>query len=137
MAKRDTYYEQAEHLYVVEQLTHQDISERLPIGESTSRLWGKEGSWEKKRKDYLLSREAFHKELFETAKEISKSIREDLKNKKNIAPSRFYTLTRIIETLPKAKKYQEDAFPDNDNGDKGKSLEDVLKEIHASLTGER
>lgn len=137
MAKRDTYYDQAEHLYVVEQLTHQDISQRLPIGESTSRLWGKEGGWEEKRKDFLLSKEAFDKELFELAKDLSSSIRQDLKEKKNIAPSRFYTLARILEVIPKAKKYQEEAFPDNTNGDKGKTLEDVIKEINASLLGER
>lgn len=136
--KRDLYMEHAQHLFVVEQKTIIEIAQELDnkVSEQTIRNWSAEYGWVEKRKKTITAKEAFDIEIYNTARAISKSIREDLEQKIPIAPSRYYTLARMIEVIPKAKKSeQEMRRPGADVPPEFSSFENLLTAIHKSLIG--
>ena len=55
MNKRDVFLENAERLYVVEQMLIEDVAQRVGVNERTIRRWKDEFKWDYKRKQYLNS----------------------------------------------------------------------------------
>jgi len=46
MAKKQFFFENAERLYVIEQMTISEIARHLNLGEKTVWLWKEEGKWD-------------------------------------------------------------------------------------------
>jgi len=134
--KREIYFEKAQHLFVIEQKTLPEVARELQhVSEGTLRIWSSKHGWVEKRKRALSSKDAFHVQLYETARAISLSIEEDIKagHVKDIPPSRYYALARIIETIPKSKTAEKEAKPEV--AQEFSSLENLLLAFHKSLTG--
>lgn len=55
MNSKKQYLEDAEHLYVVDQLTIDEIAARLKLNRKTIMKWKEEGDWGCKRKAFLKS----------------------------------------------------------------------------------
>lgn len=107
MAKKDLYLDDAERMYVTEQMTLAEIASRLSVSERTLVTWKAQGNWEEKRRQYLASRESFHEELYLLARDLTRSVREDLAAGKQVDAGRLYALTRLIPNMVKAKDYEE------------------------------
>jgi len=136
MGKKDQYFEKAESLFTIEQLTILEIAEKLPISEQTVRNWSKQGEWKKKRLGFLDTKDAFDKELYDMARVLARSIRESLDKKEEVAPSRFYSLTKVLDALPKAKKYENEKLHSGVPEDKEVSnLDQAIKLIEKELMG--
>jgi uncharacterized protein YjcR len=107
LAKADILGPEAERLYVIEQCSLAEIASRLMVAERTVRNWKeKAGDWEDKRRAYLGSRQSFHEELYEFARELLKKVREDMAEGKEVSANRLYALMRLIPNLVKVKDYE-------------------------------
>lgn len=107
MAKKELYVHEAERLYVVERLSYAEIASRLPVNERTLRTWSDQGDWMNKRRQYMESRRAFHEELYEFARALMESVREDLKDGNEVSASRLFGIANIIASLKKTKDYED------------------------------
>ncbi len=64
MTKKDSLSACAERMYVIEQMTINEIASQLKVHEKSIRNWKDEYSWDNKRKQYLESKQMFHEELY-------------------------------------------------------------------------
>lgn len=136
MAKKDIYFDTAEHLYVIDQHTLNEIASRLSVSERTLVNWKAQGEWDEKRKQYLASRQSFHEELYLLARDIAASVRADIREGKKVDAGRLYTLTRLIPNLLKAKDYEDAAVHDKEKSGGGLD-EEVIKVIEEEILGIR
>ena len=111
MAKKQAYFAEAERLYVVEQMTLTEIAARLKLCERTVRTWKDEGSWETRRAQFMASKESFHTELYDFARKLMRTIRDDIDAKEKVDAGRLYTFARLLPLLTKIKEYQA-RYPD-------------------------
>jgi muconolactone delta-isomerase len=131
MAKKQLYFNEAERLYVVEHCTLMEIASRLRLGEKTVRIWKDEGDWETKRLQHIKSKEAFHEELYEFARKLMRTIKEDMENGKKVDPGRMYAFIRLLPLITKVKDYEDVlSKKETEEGKKGLT-EDVLKIMKA------
>lgn len=107
MAKKHLYYDQAEQLYVVEQLTLREIADRLPVSERTIGDWSREGNWDDKRRQHIESRRMFHEELYSLGRKLIKAVNDDLDAGQEVSHRRLNSIARIVPLLLKAKEYEE------------------------------
>lgn len=133
MAKKQLYFNEAERLYVIEQCTIQEIANRLRVSEKTVRLWKEEGDWENKRLQYLKSKEFFHQELYEFARKLMKSIKEDLEKGEKVDPGRMYAFTKLLPMMIKVKEYEE-AVSSQAKEDT-KDLKEIIKHVLSEELG--
>lgn len=129
----------AEHLYVNEQCSLAEIAKRLDVAERTIRNWKDKarregGDWELKRQNLLASRQSFHEELYDLARDIASSIREDIKAKREVSPSRMSFLARLLPQLVHVKEYEAVAR-EKDAPSGGGKPEDVVELIRGVLVG--
>lgn len=137
MSKKAALFADAERLYVVEQMTLAEIATRLRICERTVRAWKDEGKWDERRKQLVSSKEAFHAELYEFARKLMRSIKDDMDAGEKVDAGRLYTFSRILPTITKVKEY-EDQVAGAEPKDLGKTMseEDIVKAVQKALIGE-
>ena len=81
MTKKDTLAALAERMYVIEQMTINELASQLQVHEKTIRNWKEEFGWDKKRAQFLSSKAMFHEELYNFARKLMSSIEYDIANK--------------------------------------------------------
>lgn len=136
MSKRDVYYSEAERLYVVDQMTIEEVASRLNVAPRTVRYWKEDEDWDGKRKKYLKSKQTFHEELYEFAKKLMHSIKEDLDNGEKVDTGRMYAFTRMLPLITKIKEY-EDVSNKKQSEEKKGLTQDVLALIEEEVLGIR
>ena len=135
MAKRDIHFPEAERLYVIEQMTINEIASKLRLNEKTVRIWKNMGGWETKRKKYLKSKLSFHEELYEFSRKLMTSIKDDLEAGEKVDSGRLYTFTRLLPLITKVKEY-EDIAAQSDEKEQNKGLtKDLVSLIEAEVLG--
>ena len=135
MVKRDIHFPEAERLYVIEQMTINEISSKLRLNEKTVRIWKNMGDWENKRRKYLKSKLSFHEELYEFSRKLMSSIKDDLENGEKVDSGRLYTFTRLLPLITKVKEY-EDIAAKSDDKEVNKGLtKDIVSLIEAEVLG--
>lgn len=135
MAKKQLYFAEAERLYVIEQKTFAEIATQLNLAERTIRLWAEEADWKTKRLQYLKSKQTFHEELYQFARMLMSSIKEDMTKGTKVDAGRMYTFTRILPLIVKIKDY-EDTVTKVEGIEKQPGLtEEVIKLIQENILG--
>jgi hypothetical protein len=135
VAKKQLYFNEAERLYVIEQMTIAEVASRLRLGEKTVRIWKDEGDWERKRMQHLKGKEAFHEELYEFARKLMGTIKEDMEKGERPDAGRLYTLTRLLPLITKVKDYEDVAQKKEKEEGKAGLTEDVLRIIEKEVLG--
>ena len=107
MNSKKYLFNEAERLFTYEFRTVDDIASRLNINRKTVMKWKDDGDWEKKRKDFLKSKQSFHEELYEFARKLMKDISIDMDNGEKVDPGRMYAFCRLIPMFTKVKDYEE------------------------------
>jgi len=131
MSKKQHHFAEAERLYISEQLSPEAIAGRLNICEKTVRLWKEEGGWAEKREALIKSKQMFHEELFEFARLLMRSLKEDLLKGRKVDQGRMYTFGAILNKVLKVKEYEETVkkFPElKGMKDIGKDLAQLIEE---------
>jgi len=135
MAKKALYFAEAERLYVQEQNAPAEIASKLQLGEKTVREWKDEGDWDVKRRQYITHRQAFHEELYDFARELINSIREDMKAGAKVDAGRMYTAARLLPMIIKVKDYEDVKAIKEKDGQPQKDLseDDIVKLVNRGL----
>ena len=135
MTKKDTHLAEAERMYVIEQMTINEVASKLNLGEKTLRLWKDQEKWEEKRKQFLKSKQAFHEELYEFARELMGGIRRDMANGEKIDTGRMYAFTRMLPSIIKVKEYEEISNQKRADKEKRGLTPEVIREIEEKVLG--
>jgi len=106
MSKKAEYYDEAERMYVTQQMTFNEISSRLKIAEKTVRNWAEEGGWQAKRSELMKKRKSLHEMLYDAAQLIMQSIVKDLEDGQPVDAGRLYSVRGMIATLEKSRTYE-------------------------------
>lgn len=128
MSKKALYFEEAERLYVIEQLNLMEIAGRIRVSERTVRHWKDEGDWEVKRSNYLSQRTSFHNELYDFTRELLTKVREDIAVGVDPNSGQLYTLMKLLDKLSKVKEYEDETEKEDPKTAK-RSKEDVMADI--------
>jgi hypothetical protein len=110
LSKKDTYYKDAEKLFIQDQCTVNEIAEKLNLGEKTVRNWKGEGNWEEGRKQFfkeMQAKQSFHEELYDFSRSLMRTIQEDWDAGEKVDSGRLYTLTRLLPLITKVKDYED------------------------------
>jgi hypothetical protein len=135
MAKKAIYFGEAERLFVQEQLNPMQIAGKLKLGEKTVREWKSEGKWDEKRREYLQARKAFHEELYELSRALTKSVVDDINSGNEPGQGRVYLLKNLIGSLGKVKDYEDVRKEQESEGKSDQVPEEVLKRIQREVLG--
>lgn len=110
MAKKSAYFAEAERLYVTESCTLEEISARLRnVSVRSLQDWKTEANWENKRRQFIQQKESFSEELYGLTRKLMESIKTDIDNKNDPSQSKLYTLTKLLDSMNKVKKYEDSA----------------------------
>ena len=104
MGKVSVFEKEAEKMYVEEELPLKEISNQLPVSPHTLTNWKKKFNWTKKRKERRRSIQALPARLLKLAEVLITKIENDLENGVEIPPAKFYAMTKLLDSLPKAEK---------------------------------
>jgi hypothetical protein len=137
LSKKPLYYNEAERLYVYEQMTIDEVASRLNLGSRTVRNWKDENNWDDKKKKYIKSKQAFHEELYEFARKLMQTIKEDLDNGEKVDPGRMYAFTRMLPLITKIKEYEDISSQKEQKQDNKGLTEDIVKLIEEEVLGMR
>lgn len=126
---------EAERLFIYEFCTVDEIAERLHLNRKTVLSWKEQGEWDKKRRDYLKSKQSFHEELYEFARKLMKDITDDMDAGEKVDPGRMYAFCRILPMFTKVKDYEDVVAKKADN-DKPKGLTpELIAQIEEEVLG--
>lgn len=126
---------EADRLFTYEFCTIDEIAERLHINRKTVLSWKEQGEWDKKRRDYLKSKQSFHEELYEFARKLMKDITDDMDAGEKVDPGRMYAFCRILPMFTKVKDY-EDVVAKKADSDKPKGLTpELIAQIEEEVLG--
>ena len=135
MNKRDVFLENAERLYVVEQMLIEDVAQRVGVNEITIRRWKDEFKWDYKRKQYLNSKQMFHEELFNFARKLMASIELDMDNNEKIDPGRMFAFTKLLPMINKVKSYEDNVSQKEESTQNKEITPEFIKEINETFLG--
>lgn len=135
MTKKDTHFSDAERMYVIEQMTLEEIASKTDSNERTIRRWKEEGDWDLKRDRFLDSKQLFHEELYEFARELMSRIREDLASGEKVDTGRMYAFLRMLPSIMKVKEYED--VVEKKRAEEGKRglTPEVVREIEEKILG--
>ena len=107
MTKQNVLMENAERLYVLEQMSINTVAEKVGVNERTIRRWKTDNKWDFKRKQYIKTKSMCHEELYNLARKLMASIEFDLDNGEKIDQSRLYAFTKMLPLITKIKNYED------------------------------
>jgi len=102
--KKKIYYAEVERLYVIEQMTIEEISARFNLSVRTIKYWKQGQDWDVKRKEHLKSRQVSHQDSYLYARKLFDSIKEDCDRGENISNRRLHAIANLIDIARKLKK---------------------------------
>jgi len=135
LSKKQLYYSDAERMYIVNQMTIEEIASRANSNERTIRRWKEEGNWDTKKTQYLLSKQMFHEELYEFARKLMNGIKEDLENDEKVDTGRMYAFIRMLPMILKVKEYEDISAKKEAQEDKKGLSQDVVELIEQEVLG--
>ena len=103
MSKKLQFFQEAENMFIYQQLSAVEIAARLKLCEKTIRLWRKEGSWVEKRNNFMKKDLAFHEELYEFSKKLMRLINNDIDNNLRPNTGQLYTVSKSFPCLQKSR----------------------------------
>lgn len=127
--------EQAERLYVYDFLLVDDLASRLNLNRKTVMSWRDEYNWEKKRQDYLKSKQSFHEELYEFARKLMRDISSNMDSNDGATDTgKMSTFCRILPMLCKVKDY-EDVVAQRDISESKGLTPELIAQIEKDILG--
>lgn len=135
MAKKEVLLESAQRMYVVEQMTIDEISSKLELNEKTIRRWKQRYDWDYKKENYINSKSMFHEELYNFARKLMTSIEADMDNKEKIDPGRMFAFTKMLPLITKIKDYEDSVSKKQTEGENKGITPDFVKLIETEILG--
>ena len=136
MAKKEVLLENAQRLYVIEQMTIDEVARKVDVNERTIRRWKTEHNWDLRKEQYIKTKQMFHEELYNFARKLMVSIEYDMDNNEKVDPVRMFAFTKMLPLITKIKEYEDDVSKKGteDTGSKELSPE-FMKAINEAFLG--
>ena len=136
MAKKEVLLENAQRLYVIEQMTIDEVAQKVDVNERTIRRWKTEHNWDSRKEQYVKTKQMFHEELYNFARKLMVSIEYDMDNNEKVDPGRMFAFTKMLPLITKIKEYEDDVSKKGaeDTGSKELSPE-FMKAINEEFLG--
>ena len=136
MAKKEVLLENAQRLYVIEQMTIDEVARKMEVNERTIRRWKTEHNWDLKKEQYIKTKQMFHEELYNFARKLMISIEYDMENNEKVDPGRMFAFTKMLPLITKIKEYEDEVSKKGaeDTGSKELSPE-FMKTINEEFLG--
>lgn len=136
MNNKKHLFNEAERQYIYDFKTVEEIARSLNLNRKTIMSWKEQGDWDKKKCDFLKSKQLFHEELYEFARKLMKGISIDMDNGEKVDPGRMYAFCRIIPMFTKVKNY-EDIICRKDSKDETKKgiSSELITQIEEEILG--
>jgi len=126
----------AERLYVIEQMTIEEIAEKLKVNEKTIRNWKNEGNWDLEKIQYVKSKQMFHEDLYNFARKLMATIEDSFEKGERVDPGRMYAFMRMLPMITKIKEYEDIVEKSKPKKAANKGLsKDIIKQIEAEILG--
>jgi len=125
---------EAERLYVYEFNTVEEVASKLRLSTKTISRWKLKEDWDFKQKTFLKSKQSFHEELYELARNLIKGIKEDMAMGEKVDPGRMYAFCKIIPLFAKVKDYEDLIKKPTTNKPKGLTP-DIIAKIEQDVLG--
>ena len=126
----------AERLYVIEQMTVEEIAEKLKVGEKTIRNWKSESNWDLQKHHYIQSKQMFHEDLYNFARKLMATIEDSFEKGEKVDPGRMYAFMRMLPMITKIKEYEDVVVKSKDKYDNKKGPSKALiKQIEFEILG--
>ncbi len=136
MTKKEVLLENAQRLYVIEQMTIDEVAQKVDVNERTIRRWKTEHNWDLRKDQYVKTKQMFHEELYNFARKLMVSIEYDMDNNEKVDPGRMFAFTKMLPLITKIKEYEDDVSKKEteDTGSKELSPE-FMKAINEAFLG--
>jgi len=128
------YYNEAERLYLYDNLSADEIYRQLNICRRTVYYWKEKYKWDEKRAKRFKNKEVMSQELFEFIRKLMKRITTDIENKIPVNHSLYYSLNNLLKFMPDIQKY-EMKVQKTKEPDKRFPTEKEIKEIEQKFFG--
>jgi transposase len=124
LTKKEVLLENAQRLYVIEQMTIDEVAQKVDVNERTIRRWKTEHNWDLRKEQYVKTKQMFHEELYNFARKLMVSIEYDMDNNEKVDPGRMFAFTKMLPLNYKIKEYEDDVSKKEteDTGSKELSL---------------
>ncbi len=130
--KKHLYMAEAERLYVVEQMSMEQIAKRFGVSLRTIQLWAQQGDWRNKRIKHLSSVANVHQELYLLLKRVVHSALSDINEGKKVDATRLNFIRSLAPTLLKLKQYEQQVEQEKQQN-KEQLTEEMLTAIESLL----
>lgn len=125
---------QAYELYSIENLSAEEIAERLEISRRTVFNWMKKYNWVKKRINIEEIKNNFGRDTEELALKMMKKISSDIDAGRKLSQEELYSVMNILEHLPALKKSMK--LPTLINSDNPQKLTpEMVEKIQRDILG--
>jgi predicted transcriptional regulator len=134
--KRVEYFERAQSMYIEGGMTYREISVQLGIAEKTVQQWAAEGKWREKRAELTEQKTSLDDRLYRFVNKLMTNVEKDLDAGCPIDPGRMFALTRLVDKLDKARKFESEkkqATQALEDQAKQASAEEVEKKVQELL----
>jgi hypothetical protein len=136
LTKKDSLAEAAERMFVIEQMTINEISQRMNVHEKSIRNWKEEFKWDEKRAQYVKTKSMFHEELFNFSRKLMSSIEHDMDNGIKVDPGRMFAFTKTLPLITKIKEYEDAVAKKGTEENKPSEISpDFIKQINEEFLG--
>ena len=126
----------AERFYIIEQMTVEEIAEKLKVNEKTIRIWKSEGNWDLQKLQYVKSKQMFHEDLYNFARKLMATIEDSFEKGERVDPGRMYAFMRMLPMITKIKEYEDIVAKSRTKNETRKGLsKDIIKQIESEILG--
>lgn len=127
--------ETAQRMFVVEQMTIEEIAVKLEVNEKTIRRWKQRYDWDYKKNNYINSKTMFHEELYNFARKLMTSIESDIDSNERVDPGRMFAFTKMLPLITKIKEYEESVSKKQRDSENKGITPDFIKLIETEILG--
>lgn len=127
--------ETAQRMFVVEQMTIEEIAVKLEVNEKTIRRWKQRYDWDYKKNNYINSKTMFHEELYNFARKLMTSIESDIDSNERVDPGRMFAFTKMLPLITKIKEYEESVSKKQRDSENKGITPDFVKLIETEILG--
>lgn len=97
----------AEHLYVHDFLSLEEVANRIGVNERTIRRWRNDDDWFAKRRQFIDKHSNIHEDLYNLARSTFEKIKADMENSNNINTGRLNQMINLIEAMFKSHRTEQ------------------------------
>lgn len=136
MTKKHILIADAERLYIVEQLTIEEVAKKLGVNEKTIRTWKNEGNWDAQKQQYVKSKQMFHEDLYNFARKLMATIETSFEKGEKVDPGRMFTFMKMLPMITKIKEYEDIVVKNSNKKEPKKGLsKDIISLIESEILG--